>query len=239
MAPVMSFYWLLSFGDTNNCLKEIFTEGSSFLFEATNHRVYWKTITILVPNSWTNLAEYKPAKTETFDRANIRIDYGTSKGPYTHVIEGCGKQGQYINLTPQYVRNKKYAESGWGPRDKTAVHEWAHLRWGVFDEYSTTTPFFVMEGNKIEETRCSQSVAGVYEDDTSKDKKCTLDPETGVYTKSCKFIPDVKQTANVSIMYKQYLPSISFFCREDKIDPNNRHFEEAPNRQNTMCETKS
>ncbi|XP_033122891.1 calcium-activated chloride channel regulator 2-like [Anneissia japonica] len=81
-------------------IKEIFTEGSSFLFEATNHRVYWKTITILVPNSWTDLAEYKPAKTETFDRANIRIDCGTSKGPYTHVIEGCGKQGQYINLTP-------------------------------------------------------------------------------------------------------------------------------------------
>jgi len=32
------------------------------------------------------------------------------------------------------------------------VHEWAHLRWGVFDEYSETQPFYHSKG-RIEATR--------------------------------------------------------------------------------------
>ncbi|XP_033122893.1 calcium-activated chloride channel regulator 1-like [Anneissia japonica] len=214
---------------------EIFTEGSSFLFEATNHRVYWKNITILVPQSWTHRNEYKPSKTETFDRANVRIDYGVSKSPYALLVGKCGKQGQYINLTPQYVRNKEYAESGWGPRDKTIVHEWAHLRWGVFDEYPTDKPFFKGK-RKIEATRCSESIAGTYVEKSGR--KCSVDPLTGVYTKTCQFVEKSTQKARVSIMYKQFINSIRSFCSTNEVNPSLKHFVEAPNKQNDICERK-
>ncbi|XP_033122894.1 calcium-activated chloride channel regulator 1-like [Anneissia japonica] len=223
-------------------IKEIFTDGSSFLFKATGRRVYWKTITILVPQSWPHLAEYEPAKTETFDRTNVRIAKGESPSPYARLTEGCGKQGQYINLTPQYVRDKTYAVKGWGPRDKLIVHEWAHFRWGVFDEYPyENDDKFVVSKKKIEATRCTKSVSGVYRDYSRSDRKCQLDPKTGVYTKSCKFEDDNSQTqrAETSIMYKQFLPSINFFCNGNEVNPDKRHFAEAPNRHNRLCKGKS
>lgn len=33
------------------------------------------------------------------------------------------------------------------------VHEWAHLRWGVFDEYNSEKPFYVNGKNQIKTTR--------------------------------------------------------------------------------------
>lgn len=36
------------------------------------------------------------------------------------------------------------------------VHEWAHFRWGVFDEYSNDTPFYVSRNSEeasVEATR--------------------------------------------------------------------------------------
>ena len=33
------------------------------------------------------------------------------------------------------------------------VHEWAHLRWGVFDEYNVDRPFYISRKNTIEATR--------------------------------------------------------------------------------------
>lgn len=33
------------------------------------------------------------------------------------------------------------------------VHEWAHLRWGVFDEYNDEKPFYINGQNQIKVTR--------------------------------------------------------------------------------------
>lgn len=33
------------------------------------------------------------------------------------------------------------------------VHEWAHLRWGVYDEYNDEKPYYVSEYGKVEATR--------------------------------------------------------------------------------------
>ena len=33
------------------------------------------------------------------------------------------------------------------------VHEWAHLRWGVFDEYNEEKPYYAASTRKIEATR--------------------------------------------------------------------------------------
>lgn len=39
------------------------------------------------------------------------------------------------------------------PTGRLFVHEWAHLRWGVFDEYNDDEPFYSANTKKIEATR--------------------------------------------------------------------------------------
>lgn len=42
---------------------------------------------------------------------------------------------------------------GWIFTGRVFVHEWAHLRWGVFDEYNIDAPFYSTGGKKAEATR--------------------------------------------------------------------------------------
>lgn len=39
------------------------------------------------------------------------------------------------------------------PTGRRFVHEWAHLRWGVFDEYNDNEPYYSAKSKKIEATR--------------------------------------------------------------------------------------
>ena len=39
------------------------------------------------------------------------------------------------------------------PTGRVCVHEWAHLLWGVFDEYNDDGPFYSAKSKKIEATR--------------------------------------------------------------------------------------
>lgn len=39
------------------------------------------------------------------------------------------------------------------PTGRLLVHEWAHLRWGVFDEYNDDEPFYSASSKRIEATR--------------------------------------------------------------------------------------
>lgn len=50
---------------------------------------------------------------------------------------GCGDPGDHIHLTPEYVATLNLTDNidKYGPASKVFVHEWAHLRYGVFDEY--------------------------------------------------------------------------------------------------------
>lgn len=71
-------------------------------------------------------------------KADVRIDSsGVKDRPYTIQHGGCGEAGLYIHFSPDYITTlteehniKKYGKPG-----KVFVHEWAHHRYGVFDEY--------------------------------------------------------------------------------------------------------
>lgn len=39
------------------------------------------------------------------------------------------------------------------PTGRLFVHEWAHLRWGVFDEYNREKPFYINGQNQVKVTR--------------------------------------------------------------------------------------
>ncbi|XP_071959961.1 calcium-activated chloride channel regulator 1-like [Antedon mediterranea] len=225
-------------------IKDLFTDGSRRLFEATNRRAYWETITILVPKTWPANANYILPKTESFSVANIVIDLPNERyddNPYTQQPGLCGHKGEYIHLTPNFILNKIDSEKMWGPVDKLLVHEWGHLQWGLFDEYPTkdTPNFYKHSNNKIEATRCSLTVKGQYKKNGTDDE-CYLDPETGVYESGCVFSPDTNnQTATASYMYGQFIDSVTSFCHSDPSDPLGYHDVELPHKHNTMCGSRS
>ena len=81
--------------------------GSSALFTATNHRAYFRHITILLPYTWDLSGESVDRSTdETFSTANFLVDkvnpaYGDT--PYVKLSGKCGLAGDYVHLTYEYL----------------------------------------------------------------------------------------------------------------------------------------
>ncbi|XP_045403558.1 calcium-activated chloride channel regulator 1-like [Lemur catta] len=221
-------------------IKEMVTEASTYLFHATQRRAYFKNVSILIPMTWKSKSEYLMPKQESYDQADVIIanpylKYGDD--PYTLQYGQCGEKGQYIHFTPNFLLTNNLPM--YGPRGRVFVHEWAHLRWGVFDEYNMDRPFYISGKNTIEATRCSTHITGtnvVFKECNGGScitRPCRRDSQTGLYEAKCTFIPDKSQTAKESIMFMQNLDSVIEFCRAET------HNIDAPNLQNKMCDHKS
>ncbi|KAJ6656273.1 hypothetical protein lerEdw1_003929 [Lerista edwardsae] len=218
-------------------IKDMIQEASTYLFNATKQRFYFKSVKVIVPEKWTNKSEYKRVTIESYEKADVIVadpflKYGDD--PYTLQYGGCGEKGRYIHFTPNFLTNDKLVHI-YGPRGRAFVHEWAHLRWGVFDEYNYDAPFYVTGQNKAEATRCSGDITGryVFQTSTGKTRGCKIDHRTGLFESGCQFVPEKKQSATASIMYMQSLPSVTQFC--DKSN----HNIQATNLQNKLCNYRS
>ncbi|GAB1288204.1 Chloride channel accessory 3B [Apodemus speciosus] len=197
--------------------QEMVTQASTYLFEATEKRFYFRNVSILVPITWTSKTEYLTPKQESYDQADVIVadpylKYGDD--PYTLQYGQCGDRGRVF------------------------VHEWAHLWWGVFDEYNMDRPFYMSGKNAVEATRCSTSITGTNvvrecQGGSCVTRRCRRDSKTGLYEPKCTFIPNKYQTAGDSIMFMQSLDSVVEFCTEKT------HNSEAPNLQNKMCNRRS
>ncbi|XP_041457892.1 calcium-activated chloride channel regulator 1-like isoform X1 [Lytechinus variegatus] len=227
-------------------LIDIFSSGSGHLFTATKRRAYWRNITILIPKTWTPKPEYEPAKTESFETANIIIDAANPEwddNPYTLQLGGCGVHGEYIHLTPDYLTDRANSEYIWGSMGKLLTHEWGHLRWGLFDEYHTegdgesVQKFYVNSFGDIVATRCSDQLEGEALN-INTFAPCQRDPSTGLYEEDCFFFPNLEgQTSPASIMYAQFLDSVIGYC--DSNDGPHFHNREAQNKHNKLCDGRS
>ncbi|XP_076809993.1 calcium-activated chloride channel regulator 3A-1-like [Clavelina lepadiformis] len=229
-------------------IKSIMTDASSVLFKATDNRAYFGEITILVPEKWTT-GTYKAARNESYGKAGILVASANPKHgdePYTMQYGECGEPGEYIHITPDFILNDDVIEN-YGPKGKTMIHEWAHFRWGVFDESATEgyDPFYyASESQNPEATRCPVSLKGtnvvILNDNGTRDCQYNGDtnwlPEDG-----CVFIVDSEQpeSLNASLMSHQYLDQVLAFCHSDESDPVNLHNHEAPNEHNRLCNQRS
>nr|XP_042703879.1 calcium-activated chloride channel regulator 1-like [Chrysemys picta bellii] len=218
-------------------------EASTYLFNATKQRFFFKAVKILIPLHWLPKPEYLSVKTESYDKADVIVANPYLKhgdDPYTLQYGGCGEKGRYIHFTPNFLLNDTF-HNIYGSRAKVFVHEWAHLRWGVFDEYNNDAPFYVSvnSGNaNVEATRCSADVTGKYivpscMGNSCMTRECKYDQQTKLYEAGCKFVPEKTQNVPASIMYMQSLPSVVEFCDQST------HNEKATNMQNKMCNYKS
>uniref|UniRef100_A0A8D0LAB6 Calcium-activated chloride channel N-terminal domain-containing protein n=1 Tax=Sphenodon punctatus TaxID=8508 RepID=A0A8D0LAB6_SPHPU len=212
-------------------------------FHATKQRFYFKMVKILIPLTWKTKPEYLRVRTESYDKAEIIVadpflKYGDE--PYTLQYEGCGEKGRYIHFTSNFLLNETLVDV-YGPRGRVFVHEWAHLRWGVYDEYNYDAPFYVSAGSgttKVEATRCSADVTGKYvvqscKGDSCITRPCKYDYRTDLYEAGCIFVPDRRQNTPASIMYMQGFSSVTEFCN------NTTHNIQATNLQNKVCNYRS
>ncbi|XP_053549870.1 calcium-activated chloride channel regulator 1-like [Bombina bombina] len=217
-------------------IKDMISEASLYLFNVTKRRFYYREAKILIPSSWQSL-NYQRPKHETYEKASIIVanqNLNNGNDPYTLHYKGCGKMGKYIHFSPDFLTDDTLLPI-YGSRGRVFVHEWAHYRWGLFDEYNYETPFFVSVDDKIKPTRCSSEIAGMYicKKRSCSDGNCIIDPQTGNFEEGCMFLYNKTQKAKSSIMYMQALSSVVEFCDE------NSHDRESPNMQNKMCSYRS
>ncbi|XP_072920018.1 calcium-activated chloride channel regulator 1-like [Hemitrygon akajei] len=216
-------------------IQEMITSASSFLYAATKQRAYFRDVKILLPITWTPQPHYQRPTTQSYEKAEVIIADSHAKfgdDPYTLQYGRCGERGRYIHLTPSFMLDDSVI-SIYGSRDKVFVHEWAHLQWGVFDEYNDMVPFY-FSGNKIHATGCSKEIAGKFASCSGGScSSCSTDSNTGLPNGDCMFFPDESQTTAASIMYLQGLKDVVEFCDSGTHNP------EAPNMQNKMCDYRS
>uniref|UniRef100_A0A2K5CQ96 Calcium-activated chloride channel N-terminal domain-containing protein n=1 Tax=Aotus nancymaae TaxID=37293 RepID=A0A2K5CQ96_AOTNA len=220
-------------------IKAMVTEASTYLFYATKRRVYFRNVSILIPMTWKSKPEYLMPKQESYDQADVVVAYPSLKygdDPYTLQYGQCGEKGRYIHFTPNFLLTNNLPI--YGPRGRVFVHQWAHLRWGIFDEYNEDRPFYISRRNTIEATRCSTHITGANvvwncKKGSCITRPCRRDSKTGLYEANCTFIPNRSQTAKESIMFMQNLESVTEFCTEET------HNTDAPNLQNKICNYKS
>ena len=82
---------------------------------------------------------------------------------------------------------------------KTIVHEWAHYRYGVFDESALEDGGDPISCDAIEDTRavsrCSEQIEGTV--------------MSGEESGTCIFTPNAQQTSGASLLYAPYIDSVN------------------------------
>ncbi|XP_063590890.1 calcium-activated chloride channel regulator 3A-1-like [Penaeus indicus] len=232
-------------GDVIASIKKTFSDASEVLFKATHQRAFFRDVKILLPKTWTKTPSDAVALKENFDESHIRVDVGSriyGNQPHTEQPGGCGDPGLYIHLTPEYLVDDKESDV-WGPRSKVLVHEWAKLRWGVFDEFGYPNdemyPLFYASqnivGDKVEvialPNHCAdKKLLGKLRDITGSSCSYVGD----LPDENCRFIPDDDQDAVSSLMSLYYIASVEEFCGETR-----HHNLMAPNKHNNKCNLRS
>ncbi|GIY50789.1 calcium-activated chloride channel regulator 1 [Caerostris extrusa] len=219
----------------------LFSKASTFLHNSTQNTLYFKEVKIVVPPTWSTHPDYEILPGTFFSNAHVRVDHANPEykdTPYTLQPGGCGEHGQYIHLTPWFLKelNGKTIEM-YGAPERQLVHEWAHLRYGVFDEYGIPGdkryPMFYNENGRIRPTSCVRDIKGWIE---SRDGgPCTMNLD-GEVDRDCIFIPNMHSNeAKASIMYMPFIPSMEGFCD----DGSHRHNTLAPTKHNAVCNYRS
>ncbi|CAH1783067.1 unnamed protein product [Owenia fusiformis] len=226
-------------------LKKIFISASPYLYQATRKRAYFRGVSILIPPTWVDKPEYEDAVLETFNRADYRVDLPNpiwGDNPYSKQSGQCGHPAEYSHLTPDFVldRNRDRVWR-WGDPGRVVVHEFAHIRYGVFDEYGEDSdsehPFFyINEKGRPASTGCTKDVTG-WSLNRFTYQRCQRNRTSGLPENDCRFFPDLSasQPAKASIMHMQFLDPVRGFCESSNTDEELSHNILAPNKHNKMC----
>ena len=99
--------------------QQMFIDGSSYLYTATKQRAFFKNVTILIPQTWSQ-RNYRQASNESFDLADLIVAPPNPRwapNPYTKQYQGCGKVGVHIHFMDSYLLDQEI-EDFYGPLGK-------------------------------------------------------------------------------------------------------------------------
>ncbi|XP_077496432.1 calcium-activated chloride channel regulator 1-like [Amblyomma americanum] len=225
-------------------LKELLQSSSEFLHRATNGRVYFKHVTIHFPNTWPKRSSARSLSSSSFDKSDVRVRLPQSAEedrPFTRQSRPCGQQGDFIQIPPSFLAElrasttAKYINPAY-----VLVHEWAHYRYGVFDEYGTQGdqefPLTYCRDGKVRLNSCSREIR--FKAIQASGEKCDIDANCQ-FTGECTvtiFVPKTKMVES-SIMFMPYQRDITQFC--DSAKGIRMHDQFAPNKQNKLCRQRS
>ncbi|XP_069970673.1 calcium-activated chloride channel regulator 4 isoform X3 [Penaeus vannamei] len=210
-------------------IENMLTSGSSLLHAATEGRLSFGEVTIVVPEGWT--CHWVAGTTDVaWDRANLRVGPLHSvfgQNPWTQQPRGCGELGDFMYFPESFLLEN----STLGSRGSVFVHEWAKYRWGVFEEYGhRADPIFPSatrsyDGNEtLRHTYCTDGeVAGNF-------FECD-----GDNLATCYFVPNAEETTGVtsSLLATPFLSSVVNFCNSET------HVADVPTKHNLLCEKRS
>ncbi|XP_059142678.1 calcium-activated chloride channel regulator 1-like [Physella acuta] len=239
-----------------DAIQRMIMDASSFLHQATERRAYFSDVTILVPGHWTN-DSWGRASAELYTNADVVVeksDGNTSfddvlptSGAYTKAFGGCGVAGDRIVLFTDIFGPA--AQDVYGELGRLFVHEWAHFRYGVFDEFAQRGEqqfYFSPASGRQEAVKCNRHLAGqvIRRISNESDVNCSsVNPQSGMYDDGCFFQPVTSDGVNAnvtsSIMDTIKIPSVVHFCNDNTTDTNRIHNYEAPSRHNRLCGGKS
>ncbi|XP_072145639.1 calcium-activated chloride channel regulator 3A-1-like [Dermacentor andersoni] len=228
-------------------IKALFRSASSLLLRATGGLVHFGSVVIAVPATWPPRPQTADAATgNLFATADVRVaaenpQYGDA--PYTLQPRGCGERGEYIHLAPRFLAemNGSIAEI-YGDPAYRLVHEWAHYRYGVFDEHgepgSSRYPSLYCESGTVRATMCSSEPVNftVYMD---FGEPCRVYQGCRV-SSQCKvmFWRDGRgsdRAASSIMSMPHFVEGVNKFCDDSR----RKHDPFAPNKHNVLCERRS
>ncbi|XP_064470872.1 calcium-activated chloride channel regulator 1-like [Ornithodoros turicata] len=222
-------------------IKTLFQSASDFLHRATGGRVYFKKVTIAVPGTWPKRADVMRISSDEFPSSHVRVEVSPNgNDSYTHQTRGCGEPGEYIRLTPEFIIGLNTSTTDtYGNPAYQLIHEWAHFRYGVFDEYAapgdTTYPTFYCDDGQIRINTCSRDIK--FFPATASGDKCKLYDDCKVSDDCIPYLdPSQALSAQSSIMFMPPMENIGHFC---EAKGPRRHNPTAPNKQNAICKGKS
>nr|KAG5714694.1 hypothetical protein BaRGS_000182 [Batillaria attramentaria] len=147
---------------------------------------------------------------------------------------------------PSSVQNSKGFDLEAVKDERVLVHEWAHFRWGVFDEYALSGEpqfYYSPKSGTLEGVRCTEKIRGIIartNPDTGRTEYChQIDAATGLYPEGCEFKPypagPATNGVEASIMDHVLIPPIKSFCDDNSGDDATVHNYDAPSRHNRLC----
>ena len=215
------------------------TETSHTLYEALDGRVFFKSATIVIPQTWrdsmcqTVIHQPKgntPYRQPQFYVQNNDAHFGSR--PFTQQSRGCGDPGDFTGIPHEFLMAWNNTWEKFGDPSKLFVKEWAKLRYGIFDELGFNgdllyPSYFKWNGHLMPTGTTDAPLNGQW----MKDRK-SCDPQI---EKDCHFFPSIASNEQVtcSLGYLHFLPSVKRFCGAQKI------FAVGPTKHHVMCKGQS
>ncbi|XP_070396061.1 calcium-activated chloride channel regulator 1-like isoform X2 [Dermacentor albipictus] len=221
-------------------IKALLRSSSEFLHRATSGRVYFKRVVIDIPHTWPERKNAWKIPWNIFNRSDVRVSLSSStraNHPFTKQVKPCGHRGEFIQLSSEFLAElnasttAKYANPAY-----VFVHEWAHYRYGVFDEHGNRdddrNPLTYCDKDKVKLNSCSERIRFTARTPTGKNCKINKDCQ---FRHDCviRLFQPRNDTVESSVMFMPYLSNVTHFC--NNIPGTRKHNSLAPNKQNKFC----